>query len=224
MKKFGFTLTEVLLSMTIIGIVAAITAPTLINLMPNNEKVQTLKYQKLISEINTELLNNRTLYRKPQFDLDNTAQYLSEIYEYSTDVIGPDKAEALNKNKYAYLLMEKLEGFEDFTDNENTKYDEDEVIFKTADGYVWTVNSENNTPKSVIIDIDANNTTNAYGSQDNKYPTRFKFNIKPTGEVVCDENDDPITCRYLNCPYYVNNRNHDYKCIENYEGDCACNK
>ena len=46
MKKLGFTLTEVLLSMAIIGIVASITAPSLINVMPNKDKMQTLKYQK----------------------------------------------------------------------------------------------------------------------------------------------------------------------------------
>ena len=30
----------------------------------------------------------------------------------------------------------------------------------------------------------------------------------------CDSSKDQITCRYLNCPFYMNNRKLDYDCIQ----------
>ena len=216
MKKFGFTLAEVLISMTIIGVVASITAPTLINMMPNVDKVQTIKYQKLISEINADLLNNRTLYLNGEWD--NT---LILVPEYTNPVfITPTNKTKLNINKYAYLLMEKLEGV---TPDSATNYEASKVVFKTLDGYQWTVKTSFGKPREIIIDTDGEGSENdPFGSASNKYPNRFKFKIDKNGYANCDPDRDQITCRYLNCPFYMNNRKLDYKCMNTYSGECAC--
>ena len=216
MKKFGFTLAEVLISMTIIGVVASITAPTLINIIPNEDKVQTLKYQKLISEINADLLNNRTLYSNGGWD--NTPisvpEYINPVF------INQTNRTKLNTNKYAYLLMEKLEGV---TPDSATTYNALKVVFKTLDGHRWTVNTFFGIPREIIIDTDGEGSdSKPFGSASNKYPNRFKFLLDKNGYANCDPSRDPITCRYLNCPFYMNNRKHDYECIDNYKGDCAC--
>lgn len=216
MKKFAFTLAEVLISMTIIGVVASITAPTLINMMPNEDKVQTIKYQKLISEINADLLNNRTLYSNGEWDNKKIL-----VPEYTNTVfINQTNRTKLNMNKYAYLLMEKLEGV---TPDSATTYTESKVVFKTLDGYQWTVKTNNEKPSEIIIDTDGEGSENdPFGKQSNKYPNRFKFKIDNNGYANCDEDRDPITCRYLNCPFYMNNRKLDYKCMNTYSGECAC--
>ena len=116
MRKNGFTLAEVLLSMTIIGIIASITAPSLMNLFPNKDKVQTLKYKKLITEINAELLNNPSIYENGEFDKD-----LPKDHEYSVIMRNEDygKYQKMQLNKYAFFLMENLELDKKFNVNIN---------------------------------------------------------------------------------------------------------
>ncbi len=222
MKKFGFTLAEILLSMTIIGIVAALTAPTLINMMPNREKAMTLKYRKLITEMNVELLNNRSYYVNGEFDnkpsLDTDLRLLNE-----------KEKSYLDKNKYAFLLMKNLESYNDEGwgyDNENNppKIYPNEATFTTKDGFQWNIimnGGNSGVPKAIWIDMNGAGDPNSYGSSGTTNPDRFYFKIKE-GYAQCDEKIDPITCRYLKCPYYMNNKKHDYECIDNYKGDCAC--
>ena len=211
MKKFGFTMAEVLISMTIIGLVAALTAPTLINLMPNKDKVQTIKYQKMISEINADLLNNRTLYSNGEWD----NKSLDHIPEYGI-LLEQSKKNKLYKNKYVYLLIEKLEGVDindvSFSSNSN------KIEFNTADGYQWIVETDSSkVPKTITIDTDGTGTGNDLlgNSSSDLYPDRFMFDIdRNVGYAGCNFSENKITCRYLNCPFYMNNRKLDYECIQ----------
>ena len=63
MKKHGFTLAEVLISLGIVAVVAALTAPSLINLMPDKSKLKVIKAHKILSDVTSEMLNNPALYR-----------------------------------------------------------------------------------------------------------------------------------------------------------------
>jgi len=47
MKKLGFTLSEIIVTLCIIGVVAAITAPLIENLVPDKNKMMVLKYYKM---------------------------------------------------------------------------------------------------------------------------------------------------------------------------------
>ena len=62
MKKTGFTIAEILVAICVIGVVAAITVPTLQNVMPDKKKLQVLKAYKALVDINAELVNNPSLY------------------------------------------------------------------------------------------------------------------------------------------------------------------
>ena len=213
MKKFGFTLAEILLSLAIIGIVAAVTAPTLINIMPNKNKMLTLKYQKIITEINADLLNNRGIYIDGKFDkeLPGNVEKVLEI------------GDALHTNKYSSLLMHNLE----LDENYNTSVSDTTTSFKTADGVLWTVITDStNTPTNIHLDINGDvDGPNAAGSASLTNPDRILFGIdKETGRAICDSVNDPITCRYIKCPYYMNNKKLDYDCISSDSGDCSCKK
>lgn len=213
MKKFGFTLAEILLSMTIIGIVAALTAPTLINMMPNKEKVMTLKYAKLISEINADLLNNRSLYVEGAFK--NTGEPLDPEF---WSLLSSSEKQKLKMNKYGYLLKKNLEVADEGPLTAET------FAFKTADGYQWNITCRNQVPKVITIDMNGSlEGPNKYGSANVKNPDKFSFLIdEDTGAAECDKDIDPITCRYLECPFYMNNKKLDYKCMNTYSGECAC--
>ena len=212
MRKNGFTLAEVLLSMTIIGIIASITAPSLMNLFPNKDKVQTLKYKKLITEINAELLNNPSIYEKGEFDKD-----LPKDHEYSEIMKNEDydKYQKMQRNKYAFFLMENLEIDENFkVEISNTK-----AIFKTIDGYEWTVEtSPSGVPTTIMIDKNGTGIgDDSFGSATNQSPDRFKFSIDgDTGEAIKND-QDKITEQYLKNSNKLGNKKNDYNCAFNPE-------
>ena len=59
MKKQAFTLSEILISLTIIGVVAAITSPLISGIIPDKDKVAVLKVYKTVTELNQTLLNDK---------------------------------------------------------------------------------------------------------------------------------------------------------------------
>ena len=59
-KKLAFTLAEVLITMTIIGVVAAITVPSL--MMSTQKKENVVRYKKALSTINQAINRNYALH------------------------------------------------------------------------------------------------------------------------------------------------------------------
>ena len=58
MKKQGFTLVEVIIALTIIGLLAAFIAPAVLDLIPDKNKAKVLKYNTLMNNTIIDLLNN----------------------------------------------------------------------------------------------------------------------------------------------------------------------
>ena len=69
MNKKGFTLAEVLISVGIVGVCAAILSPAIVNIMPDKNKTRVLQYYSEISNATVELLNDDSIYyRKLEFE------------------------------------------------------------------------------------------------------------------------------------------------------------
>ena len=66
MKKFGFTLAELLVSLTVIAIAATMMASLSGNLMPDKNKVKVLKFHSAISNALESMFNNENLYNPGQ--------------------------------------------------------------------------------------------------------------------------------------------------------------
>lgn len=66
MKKFGFTLAELLVSLTVIAIAATMMASLSGNLMPDKNKVKVLKFHSAISNALESMFNNENLYHPVQ--------------------------------------------------------------------------------------------------------------------------------------------------------------
>lgn len=66
MKKFGFTLAELLVSLTVIAIAATLTATISGSLMPDKNKVKVLKFHSAISNALESMFNNENLYHPGQ--------------------------------------------------------------------------------------------------------------------------------------------------------------
>lgn len=66
MKKFGFTLAELLVSLTVIAIAATLTATIAGDLVPDKNKVKVLKFHSAISNALESMFNNENLYHPGQ--------------------------------------------------------------------------------------------------------------------------------------------------------------
>ena len=62
MKK-AFTLSELIVAIGIVGVIAAMTTPFLSGLFPDGRKIQVLKAYRIISDINAELLSDPSIYQ-----------------------------------------------------------------------------------------------------------------------------------------------------------------
>ena len=62
MKKSGFTLAEIIVTLTIIGIIAALIAPKINVLIPDKNKIKIIKYYNLINDGIESMLGDTDLY------------------------------------------------------------------------------------------------------------------------------------------------------------------
>ena len=113
MRKFAFTLSEVLITLVIIGIIAAITIPTLMNNTNGQEYRSALK--KAISQLNQALVLNYALTGLSSHDYTSAELIVNEIFSKRMNVI---------------------DGESQFTSS-----DCDGTVFTTDDGMIFCVNN-----------------------------------------------------------------------------------
>ena len=77
MKKYGFSLSEILVALAVVGIVAAIITPMSSAILPDKNKVEVLKAYNALSETTQNLLNNNMIYYDYVGDIN---QDLQEAY------------------------------------------------------------------------------------------------------------------------------------------------
>ena len=113
MRKIAFTLSEVLITLVIIGIIAAITIPTLMNNTNGQEYRSALK--KAISQLNQALVLNYALTGLSSHDYTSAELIVNEIFSKRMNVI---------------------DGESQFTSS-----DCDGTVFTTDDGMIFCVNN-----------------------------------------------------------------------------------
>lgn len=199
MKKLGFTLSEVIITLGIIGIVAAITAPMIDGIMPDKNKAMVLKVYKTVSDINKELLNDRSLYI-----IQENCQGL--------DCLGKPSNPTCNKGdendwlygtpaKYSMLLSDSLhcDGREPIG-NQGAK-------FRTSDGIYWEIKRIAGEEKIIINGTDPVGDGCSWGANGCEKPNEFSFIVQNNGHI---SGDDPLTKAYLENPYKLNDKKKDY--------------
>ncbi len=187
MKRLGFTLSEVIIALGIVGVIAAITAPLISGIIPDKSKVAVLKAYKMLNDVNEDLLSDMSLYITDGNckGFNCTQRPLNPAY---------NDAKYEGANKYRNLLADKF-NVSTISGNKIT----------TKDGTVWTVNSTS----SVDIDINPNGKNCTYNKTSCKNPDQFKFSIDSTTGKV--SGNDALTKAYLANPYKLNDRKKDLK-------------
>ena len=145
MKRFkGFTLTELMVALAVIGIIVAIVTPTIMRTRPNKNKMMIKKAYYTTENIVNSLINDTSLYDDMSmywrsngpdsdaangkycaygFDYDEPAEYEGDTYS--------------GNNKFQKLFASKL--------NVTKKIEADMSKFETADGIIWDFTANGST-------------------------------------------------------------------------------
>jgi prepilin-type N-terminal cleavage/methylation domain-containing protein len=146
MIKNGFTLAELLITMTIIGVISALVSPIIIDIMPDKSKSMFLKHHKEIGVITNKILDDYTLYY-PLYSLDNNTG-LKVISCHGLECTEQPQRYPFNSstysgnNKYPYLLANHLG-----IDSPNS------TSFKTEDGTFWKVTKKTSSTSETYYNI-----------------------------------------------------------------------
>ena len=138
MNKRGFTLAEVLISLGIVGVCAAILSPAIVNIMPDKNKTRVLQYYSAISNANVELLNDDEIYyRKLNYekDSDNKEGIKFEYQEYDDNgnIVTIGGEEDPNADKVRLYIPEKRET-ETWTADDGTTREVNERLSRQCQG------------------------------------------------------------------------------------------
>ena len=177
MIKKGFTLQELLITIGIIGVVAAMVIPAIGKIMPDKIKAKYMKTYQAITTITSELLEDPNLYwtiyndsgEVEKVGLENTDEPLAE------DPLIPDKSQASGNCKFAYLLYTRLNTVED------SFVCSSESTFTTTDGIDWIV-ADKDGEQEITVDFVSGGSDSSF-SADNMNPDQFIFNIDKLGGV-----------------------------------------
>lgn len=231
MKKSGFTLAELMITLGIIAVAAVIAAPVLSNMMPQKDKIKVVKYAVVIDDATNELLADKNLYHSTKYTGivvdEHGNQKLSANFD--SNKVGTDNCIGLactqapsdfsddpkytGVNKYQTLLSDKL--------LRDGKYVDGSVwTFKTD----YTVGNEEAGIKpdiSVQISIDINGDKHGknchfpFSSFDNSgcyQPDTFVFTVDKNGNV---SGGDPLTRAYLANPLNMHDKKKDQNAAKN---------
>lgn len=149
MKKFGFTLTEVIISLGVIGVIVATTIPTVITNYQNRLNVTALHkvYNDIDSSITKYMTDQRVEDLRETPIRANLALFAGGYFEISTNC---------EKNMYSTSgcfaqTYGKLDGTEI-----NKASSQCDFVFTTKSGYAVCLNAGNSASEVLKIEVDVN--------------------------------------------------------------------
>lgn len=154
MKKKAFTLQELLITMGIIGVIAALTLPALVKMKPDESKVKYMKAYNALANLAPEIANDETLFRTIRGADGNlqtagllnwesgtvTKDFVDPIYFKEgvyTKALGQRNIGPGGHFKFGYFLSRRLNIAKDFAVSASANHLGS--TFTTSDGVQWTV-------------------------------------------------------------------------------------
>lgn len=115
MRKNAFTLTETLLMVAVIGIIAVISAVSLKNMAPDKDVVMIRKAYTDISKAVAVLVNNQNLYPYAHVAMNGNGSKLSPLWQYVAGVVCDQfaTAESLQESSFDESINGNLEYYEE---------------------------------------------------------------------------------------------------------------
>lgn len=232
MKKLGFTLSELLITLGIVGVTAALVAPAVTNMMPDKNKMMFIKNYNELATLTEKMLNDKKLYyteykiAENDMDLDGDGnkdvfaggKYPTCVGLECTDL--PLKTEYVNEpfakgnSKFAFLLSQYLgvnkEDFEKGFPN----------VFRTPDRTCWkiaeTTDTNNYTRHQLFLIYNYEDEDSCKNAKLDIYPTNKNSNahlleISKSGTVTAY---DSLSKAYLLNPNNMHDKKRDLKCAQ----------
>lgn len=146
MKRRAFTLAETLITLAVIGVVAAIVVPTLMHAMPSNNRVMFKKAYATLEQVVSSLSNDTTNYPSTaackdtigNIDVPRGFNYVCSPNAGNIDGTCKSNATGISgNNKFGYLFADQLNtvGTISTVATGSTGY----YTFNTTDGIAWSI-------------------------------------------------------------------------------------
>lgn len=181
MKKRGFTLAELLVSLSIVAIASALMIPAFTNMMPDKYKLRVLRYHAMIANATNRMLENEAIYYSIAncIGLECTSQPL--IAPYNNGLY-------TGSDKYRNILVDML------------SLERSGANYTTPDGTIWSFRTQpivnRGLTTTITLTFDSKNNNHSF-SQNNRNPNQFIFRVNRDGDVRAG---DALTDAYLNNP------------------------
>ena len=195
MKKFAFTLAEVLITLGIIGIIAAVAAPAIASAKPDADKMLYLKFYNHIAQTIQDLASNPAIFA-PMFNDNGTLRNVSKEPLYNTalptDPRFSDVSKYQGENKLGYIFAEIMENDKIIENiNDHIVGLEHEIQFRRPDGMWFGVVYHNDSAaggmRTFYYTIEltfANRQYRMYSrNRPNVKPNSFRFFVSGAGKV-----------------------------------------
>ena len=210
MKKNGFTLAEVLVTLSIVGIASALLTPIIGNSIPDKNKTTILNLYQTIAANTESMLSNSSIYYGNEEKYDAATKKLIRDCSGGIDcqqqpLIDPyDNSDYKGAKKYARLLANSL-GATNISSTPSGN--DDTTVFETTGGILWSIESKDKGESKITIDVNGEKGKNcSYNKTSCTKPDQFKFKVNYTGEVVAA---DALTDAYLKNSLKLNDKKND---------------
>ncbi len=195
--KKAFTLAEVLITLLILGIIAALTLPAVLNTIPSKEDSMHKKISYIIEEVVGQIYDDEVMY-PPKSDLfaqgfQNTQKSVVNGIDYE----GNEKFCRLFASKFNKLSNDVV--CENELEETETLYAEGKKSFTSTDNVDWYLPVTNFRKGSarIMVDVNGSNPPNCIeGSSKCKRPDRFIYYIKSNGTVTYTTPEEGIKDKF----------------------------
>jgi prepilin-type N-terminal cleavage/methylation domain-containing protein len=199
-RNYGFTLAEVLVTLGIIGVIAAIAGPLMNNIRPDVEKMTYLKTYDMLSKSLNEIVREQKYY-----PLTNNESYSGYPLLDTTNVTLSDGKTAGGDNKIAYILANYMGAniVENISDDYVMTYPKKSNFFaKNGVGFFVTTKKQDNGGSTYTYQTDIYIDTNGpdkgkncqYGEAECSRPDVYKLSLAADGRLIAA---DPLGAKYI---------------------------
>jgi len=202
-NKKGFTLSEVMVTMGILGILAAIIIPAVTKLTPDNNKVMFKKAYYTAEKAVSDLINDDSLY--PSSSIANTTDTtpIVGVQQGFFNTVATGMGLPASNDKFCYFFSQRLNTVSANCTNA-TVAGVPAYTFTTTDGVVWTYTLQATpfkmdattylTTDVLSVDVNGAKAPNCFtvaptACTAGVFPDRFRLRIRYDGKMGVDSAD-----------------------------------